>query len=253
MKIRVKLILGLGFLFVMIFGIATFSSYYIEKLADDSNNILKDNYKSLEYSKKLLSILDDIDNNLTKSIFLGLAPNIKSLEISASLLVQQNDFRTILTAEEKNITEKKEKEFVDTLKKNFSAYSIFINKKILKAYNPAMYIDYIQSYKSLKNSIDNIYQVNSDAIIRKNEIAKDHSKGFIRNMAILGAIFIILAFGYFWYYPFYFSHSLNLISDKSKKMLKNLNIESNLNSKDEFLIILNTLNLIEENIKTTHN
>jgi hypothetical protein len=248
MKIKAKLIVGLGFLFIMIFGITIFSSYYIQKLADDSNNILKDNYKSLEYSKKLLSILDDIDNNLTQSIFLGLAPNIKSSEISASFLGQEENFQTILTAEEHNITEKNEKEYVDTLKQTFSNYSQLINKKILKAFDSKMYNEYSKSYKSLKSSIANIYQVNSDAIIRKNEIAKAHSKDFIRNMAILGVIFIILAFGYFWYYPFYITSSLNLISNKSKKLLNDLNIESNINSKDEFLIILNTLNLIEENI-----
>lgn len=248
MKIKVKLIIGLGFLFVMIFGITIFSSYYIQKLADDSNNILKDNYKSLEYSKKLLSILDDIDNYLTKSIFLDIAPKEKVSLISQNLMEQEQIFTTYLIAEGNNITEKNEKEFVDTLKQTFSNYSILINKKILKSYDPKMYNHYIVSYKSLKNSIANIYQVNSNAIIRKNEIAKDHATDFIRNMAILGAIFIIMGFGYFWYYPFYVSNSLNIISEKSKKLLKDLNIESNINSKDEFLIILNTLNILEDNI-----
>lgn len=248
MRIKAKLIIGLGFLFVMIFGITTFSSYYIQKLADDSNNILKDNYKSLEYSKKLLSTLDDIDNYLTENIFLNAASNEKSSVVSQSVMVQEQIFTTYLVAEGNNITEVNEKEFVDTLKQTFSYYSLLINEKILKSYDPKIYKDYIESYKSLKNSIDDIYQVNSNAIIRKNEIAKDHSKAFIINMAILGAIFIIMAFGYFWYYPFYVSNSLNIISEKSKKLLSELNIESKLDSNDEFVIIQNSLNLIEEKI-----
>jgi two-component system, NtrC family, sensor histidine kinase KinB len=248
MKIKSKLIVGLGFLFAMIFGITIFSSYYIEHLADDSNNILKDNYKSLEYSKKLLSTLDDIDNYLTENIFLNTPTNEKSTLVTQSIIAQEKIFTTYLVAEGNNITEVKEKEYVDTLKQTFSNYSQLINKKILKAFDSKMYNEYKKSYKSLKNSIANIYQVNSDAIIRKNEITKDHSKDFIRNMAILGVIFIILAFGYFWYYPFYITNSLNLISNKSKKLLNDLDIESNINSNDEFLIILNTLNLIEENI-----
>lgn len=248
MKIKVKLMVGLGFLFIMIFGITIFSSYYIQKLADDSNNILKDNYKSLEYSKKLLSILDDIDNYLTENIFLNAAYNEKSSVVSQSVMEQEQIFTTYLVAEGNNITEVKEKEYVDTLKQTFSNYSLLINKIILKSFDSKMYNEYKKSYKSLKNSIANIYQVNSDAIIRKNEIAKDHSKDFIRNMAILGAIFIIMGFGYFWYYPFYVSNSLNIISEKSKILLKDLNIDSNINSKDEFLIILNTLNILEDNI-----
>jgi two-component system, NtrC family, sensor histidine kinase KinB len=253
MKMKIKLMLGLGFLFAMIFGITIFCTYYIQKLADDSNNILKDNYKSLEYSKKLLTILDDIDNNLTKSIFLKENKQFNATTMAKNINNQEQNFNKIVIAEEKNITEEKEKEFVDTLKQTFSNYSSMINTKILISYNSDMYNDYISSYKSLKKSIDKIYQVNANAIIRKNQIAKDHSNSFIRNMAIFGAIFIILGFAYFWYYPFYVSHSLSIISAKSEKLLKDLSIDNKLNSKDEFIIIQNSLNLLEENIKITKN
>jgi len=44
MKLRTKLALGLGFLFFIIFTVEIAGSYYIQKLARDSSNILKDNY-----------------------------------------------------------------------------------------------------------------------------------------------------------------------------------------------------------------
>ena len=42
MTIKTKLTLGLGFLFVIIFTLAGFCSYYVGKLAQESDNILKE-------------------------------------------------------------------------------------------------------------------------------------------------------------------------------------------------------------------
>jgi len=59
MTLKTKISGGLGFLFLIILTLAVFCSYYVEKLGQESDNILKDNYYSIVYSKNMLSALDD--------------------------------------------------------------------------------------------------------------------------------------------------------------------------------------------------
>ena len=51
MRIKTKVALGVVFLFVIL-TVGGLGLYYLSSLPDDSNNILKDNYESLELYKK---------------------------------------------------------------------------------------------------------------------------------------------------------------------------------------------------------
>ena len=52
MKIKTKLNLGVGLLFVMILLLALVSAFYIFSIKKDTESILKANYNTLEYSRK---------------------------------------------------------------------------------------------------------------------------------------------------------------------------------------------------------
>ena len=47
MVLKTKLSMGLGFLFLIIFALAFVCSYYVEKLSDEADRILKNNYDSI--------------------------------------------------------------------------------------------------------------------------------------------------------------------------------------------------------------
>ena len=51
MKIKTKLTSGIGLLFMIIVLLGVLAISYIDKLADDTKNILSDNYNSLDYAK----------------------------------------------------------------------------------------------------------------------------------------------------------------------------------------------------------
>ena len=69
MTLKKKLTLGLGFLFLIIFVLVIFYSYYIGKLSHDAENILKDNYKSLVFSKNMISALEDMRTAISSIVF----------------------------------------------------------------------------------------------------------------------------------------------------------------------------------------
>src|SRR5208337_1357217 len=210
MKLKKKLSLGLGFLFVIIFALAIFCSYYIQKLSKESDNILRDNYESIVYSKKMFLALDDMKNSISNKLF----NSNKDIDTSKHYLnlfeAGKTEFDKNLKAENNNITEINEKEYVEMLNKH---YVVFLNlcRQINRGRgdNTMYFNEFLPAYEKLKQTINNINDINMQAVVRKNLLTKQHSSNIMSLMAIIGTICIILAFGYFWYFPFYISNSLS--------------------------------------------
>ena len=80
MRIKTKLTLAIGTLFVLISMLSAVGFYYINVLSDETNNILVANYNSLDYAKKMLVSLDEMPNDSNA---------IKSFE--ANLIKQKNN------------------------------------------------------------------------------------------------------------------------------------------------------------------
>ena len=59
MKIKNKLRLGFGFLFVVVFFFGGLSIFYIHDISDNAKVILKNNYESLSFAREMRTILDD--------------------------------------------------------------------------------------------------------------------------------------------------------------------------------------------------
>ena len=98
MKIKAKLLAGIGLLFAMIVLLTALSTIYINKLSSDTKNILVANYSTLDYLRKMQI---GLDNNLSDTENLSL--------FESNLLLQQ-----------KNITEVGEKVLTDSLTKSFN-------------------------------------------------------------------------------------------------------------------------------------
>ena len=92
MKIKTKLRLGFGFLFVVVLFFGAISLFYLNEISGSAKVILKDNYKTLKYTGAMRKLLDDHDLPLQKSLV--------------------DEFKTQLALERTNITEKGEREAV---------------------------------------------------------------------------------------------------------------------------------------------
>ena len=98
MKIKTKLNLGVGLLFLMIIILSLVAAFYIFSIKKDTENILKANYNTLEYSRNMLLSLDEINMNEEKAIII---------------------FETNITKQIANITEAGEDKATYNLEKNF--------------------------------------------------------------------------------------------------------------------------------------
>ncbi|MEJ7693985.1 ATP-binding protein [Daejeonella sp.] len=158
MKIKSKLRLGFGFLFLMVMSFGGLCGFYLNEIARDSEVILKNNYESLSFTREMRKVLD---NN--------------SLPLSAEAASQ---FHKELIKQESNTTEPGEHELTSKIRKN---------AEILKSDTSSSII------RSLRYDLSRIEEINMQAILRKNDQAQRSVKNATLYMQLVGtAIFLIL-------------------------------------------------------------
>lgn len=159
MKIKTKLNLGVGLLFILIIILSLVSAYYIFSIKKDTQNILKANYITLEYSRNMLISLDEMEVDENKSIAL---------------------FETNLKKQLDNITEVGEDKVTYNLQRNF---------KLLEKDKTS---DSIKS--QIRNDIFEIMKLNMNAIKVKSDIAKSTAEDANLWIAIVGTLCFLIAF-----------------------------------------------------------
>ncbi|HLP64629.1 HAMP domain-containing sensor histidine kinase [Flavobacterium sp.] len=159
MKIKTKLNLGVGLLFILIIILSLVSAYYIFSIKKDTQNILKANYVTLEYSRNMLISLDKMEVDENKSIAL---------------------FETNLKKQLANITEVGEDKVTYNLQRNFK---LLVKDKTS---------DSIKS--QIRNDIFEIMKLNMNAIKVKSDIAKSTAEEANLWIAIVGTLCFLIAF-----------------------------------------------------------
>ena len=63
MRIKTKVTIGVAFLFGVTLVIGALGLFYLNKLSGEANNILMNNYESLEHTKSIIDALETLDEN----------------------------------------------------------------------------------------------------------------------------------------------------------------------------------------------
>jgi signal transduction histidine kinase len=156
MKIKTKLTLGVGLLFILIILLSLVGARYINALKNDTENILVANYKSLEYSRNMLV----------------------SLETNSNKAAQK--FENNLHKQEQNITEIGEKEATNEIRENFEKYK--------KNKLDSLVVG------EIRTQIFKLMDLNMQAIQRKSIVAKSTANKAVFWIAITGSICFLIAF-----------------------------------------------------------
>lgn len=159
MKIKTKLNLGVGLLFLLIIILTLVSAFYIFSIKKDTENILKANYNTLEYSRNMLLSLDDISNNAESSIVI---------------------FEKNLNKQSNNITEVGEHDATLNLQKSFNLLKTNRADERLKS--------------QIRQDIFAIMKLNMAAIKQKSDIAKHTAETANMWIAITGTLCFLIAF-----------------------------------------------------------
>lgn len=158
MKIKHKLISGIGLLFLMITLLTVIGSVFIHKLSTETKDILVANYNTIDYSRNMLIALNgDISSE-------------KELKF----------FEENLSKQQSNITEVGEKELTDKLTNDFE-------KIKEKAFDSTI-------IQTLRTDISDIMLLNMQAIQRKSSIAERTADSAVAWIGLIGAFCFLIAF-----------------------------------------------------------
>jgi hypothetical protein len=202
----------------------------------------------------MLLALDNMHTSISSHIFNPDTINKSEGYYSKLIESAKIEFEKNLKAENNNITELQEKDYVDMLNKTYDIYlNLCMQIKKGTGGNVMYFNELLPAYEKLRQTISNINDVNMQAVVRKNEITKKDATTMINCMVIIAVVCAILAFGYFWYFPFYVSNSISVLSDKMKGLLKTAGITCDFKSDDEMLIIWQSINLLENKFNRKEN
>lgn len=220
MKIKTKLRLGFGFLFVVVLLFGSISLYYMNQISVSAKVILKDNYETLSYTREMRSILDQNDLPLTPQL--------------------QRKFAKQLSLESKNVTENGEGEAVAILKKSFHELNNPVQQKT--------------ALVKLRSQLTIIDKLNMDGIVRKNDVAqKSVEKASLYLITAASFCFLVL-FSFIVNFPGFVANPLREFSEAIQEIgRKNYKQRLEFDGTDEFAELARSFNEMVEQLNKWEN
>lgn len=213
MKIKTKLTLGVGLLFLMIVLLSVVSALNIYKQKSDTEKILIANYNSLDYSKNMMLALDRIDKDST----------------------QTEIFKSNLFLEGENLTEKGEKDSYQSLVTHFQNYE----------QSPD-----IESEKLIRNDLVDIMRLNMTAIVQKSDTAIATAETATTWVISLGTICFIIAFTLLFNLPDNIARPIKELTESIKQIAnKNYHERVHFEGSEEFEDLANSFNSMAEKLE----
>lgn len=218
-SIKNKIRLGTIFLFVLLVLSSGLSIYYLVTLEKHSKNILKDNYESLDYSH-------------------GMQKQLDSIRLHFPLAIAR--FDSILTKQEKNITERGEKEATNSIRQLFS--------KVIQGDTTEL------NYNSINQHIQTILTLNMQAIARKNKLAEESSEQAYTVIIMIAVFIFVIGLTFSFNFPSIVISPIKSLMEAIKAIsAKNYKHRIHLDNKDEFEQLANAFNTMSERLEEFEN
>jgi two-component system, NtrC family, sensor histidine kinase KinB len=207
-SVKNKIRSGTIFLFLLVILSAGFSIYYVVKLKQKSDNILKDNYESLQYSHAMQIALDSIKDHRTGYV---------------------DSFEKKLHLQELNITEAGEQEATQTLRTYFN--------KLKAGDSTAL------SYDKISYQLQHILLLNMEAINLKNKKAESSAEDALTYLSLIASIIFIVGLSFAYNFPSIITTPIIKLTQAIREIAqKNYSHRIHIDSKDEFGELANAFN-----------
>ncbi len=214
MKLKTKLTLGVGLLFVLIVLLSVIGSVYINKLKSDTEKILTANYNSIEFSKNMLLALDKIETDSAVAI---------------------KDFQKNTALQEKNLTEFGEKEATQNLNLHFKSYLQQPTDK---------------KEKLIREDLVTIMSLNMKGIERKSDIAIITAGNATFWIVSLGTVCFLIAFVLLFNLPRTIAEPISQLTSSIRQIAnKNYNERVHFKGSEEFNDLAHSFNVMAEKLQ----
>ncbi|MEP6646117.1 MAG: ATP-binding protein [Saprospiraceae bacterium] len=218
MKIKTKLSLGVGILFILITVLTIVGVVFINKLSRDTKNILVANYNTIDYSRQMLIALDNdfaSENGIAK-------------------------FQKNLNNQQQNVTEKGEQEITDKLSDDFAKFKASPGDSIL--------------FIALRKDLTDIMLLNMEAIQRKSTVATNTADSATTILAMIGTFCFIIAFTLLLNLPGNISNPIKELTESIKEIAgKNYSQRVHFEGHNEFGELAKSFNIMAKKLEEYNN
>jgi len=180
--------IALGVMTLLIFMLTLGATFFMKRLGNASENIMKDNFSSIADANAMIDALDLMDNAVSHSIL----ESGSNVEVYSDIFHHADSvFRYNLVLAEGNITEPGEGVMLKELRKRFSAYSRSATVSLMS--RKVFLQDIAPQYDSVKASCLTLLNVNTKGMNIRNHRAAEVSKDAILYTVLMAAIALVLA------------------------------------------------------------
>lgn len=241
--IRLRFISGVVFFLVIILLLSVLSAFYLNRLADKTGKILKENHDSVVFARDMSESITLINQEILYYYFAKQNPD--SLLIDKELTA----FRKSLELEKNNITEPGEDKLALNIEKEFNEYNIEILDFIKLPKSETEGFSLQNRYGILFQQLNLLSQMNENAIEVKTADAKITAKNASIQMSIVAAICILVAFSFTYSFSAYFNERFTQLYDGIKEIVSsNYGQRLYFEGKDEFYEISIIFNEMAEKL-----
>ncbi|MBD1362892.1 PAS domain-containing protein [Mucilaginibacter sp. ZT4R22] len=223
MKVKTKLRLGFGFLFVVVLFFGATALFYIRDISENSKIILKDNYESLSFAREMRNILDGNELPLNRGAL--------------------DKFNSYLLKQENNITEPGERELTHGVRTALDWLSV--SQPIEK-----------QKYacRLIRKDLAEIERLNMQAIVRKDENARKAVSKATLFLGLVGSFTFLVLFSFSVNFPGFIANPLRALLTGIREIgQKNYDTRLHFEKDDEFAEVANAFNLMASRLNEWEN
>ncbi len=176
MKIKTKLIYGIGLLFVMLVMLGSLAVKSIVDMTSDTRNILAANYNSLLYARRMLSVLDQLPADS----------------------IARHEFEKNLALQKKNITEVDEN---------------VATGHLVSRYEEMQKQPGDTAIRRVRGALNEIMSLNMASIYRKSQVADANARQALLWICLLGVCCILVAFAFLVKLPRSINEPIRLLTE----------------------------------------
>lgn len=218
-SVKSKIRLGTFFLFLLLIVISGASIFFLSQMKTNSQNIIKDNYQSLDYGHRMLFCLDSLSYNRTYFLL---------------------QFNEALKKEENDITEKGEREAAASLRSSFGQLQ-----------NGDTSIATVNHNRRL---IQYILSLNMKAIERKNGQAQKTAEEALTFIVATTAFVFLIAFSFLFNFPNIVVGPISELTEAIQEISKkNYSHRIHIKNRDEFGQLADAFNEMAERLEYFEN
>lgn len=219
MKVKTKLRLGFGFLFVVVLLFGATALFYLRDISESSKGILKDNYKSLGFVREMRNTLDENPLPLNPAT--------------------QAKFENALQNQEHNLTEPGEKQLTQKLR---SAFTILQAQSTVIGNKQA-------AEQELRHYLSEVERVNMHAIESKDGHARKKVDNATFILGMVGSFSFMVLFSFSVNFPGFIANPLKVLVEGIREIgQKNYSKRLHFAEDDEFAEVAGAFNAMAEKL-----